>query len=278
MKINSYLIIFLAAFLTTSALTSAPLFEDQVVIVTGASRGIGKGIAKTFAQEGATVILVARNESDLQLVHQEITEQGGHALVLLADVGCSNAVQKVIDQTLSAFGHIDVLCHNAGIYPEVRLEDMTLEEWNRVIQVNLTSTFLMVNRCIPAMKSQRGGKIVITSSISGPITGLPGFSHYTASKGGVSGFIKTAAIELAKYNIQINSVEPGNILTEGLSELGKEYLTSMTRAIPANKLGTVEDIAHATLFLASHRADFITGQSLTVDGGQTLPESHFSEY
>ena len=106
-----------------------------------------------------------------------------------------------------------MLCHNAGIYPHARLENMTLEEWQKVIDVNMTGTFLAVKSCIPTMKSQGHGKIVITSSISGPQTALPGYSHYTASKGGVAGFIRTAAVELAKYKINVNAVEPGNIMT-----------------------------------------------------------------
>jgi 3-oxoacyl-[acyl-carrier protein] reductase len=184
----------------------------------------------------------------------------------------------VIQDTLARYGRIDVLCHNAGIYSQARLENMTLEQWQKVIDVNLTGTFLSVKACIPAMKAQGGGKIVITSSISGPQTALPGYSHYTASKGGVAGFIRTAAVELAKYKININAVEPGNIITEGFNELGEDHINNMVRAVPLGRLGTPEDVAHAMLFLASKEASYITGQSLIVDGGQTLPESHFSEY
>jgi 3-oxoacyl-[acyl-carrier protein] reductase len=187
-------------------------------------------------------------------------------------------MERMVKETFTQYGKIDILCHNAGIYPNVRLENMTLEEWQNVIDVNLTGTFLAVKGCIPLMKAQGGGKIVITSSISGPHTGLPGFSHYTASKGGVAGFIRTAAIELAKYKININAVEPGNIMTEGLDANGTEYINNMIRAIPLGRLGTPEDIAHAILFLASKEASYITGQNLIIDGGQTLPESHFAEF
>jgi 3-oxoacyl-[acyl-carrier protein] reductase len=128
------------------------------------------------------------------------------------------------------------------------------------------------------MKSHGGGKVVVISSISGPQTALPGFSHYTASKGGVDGFIRTAAVELAKYKININAVEPGNIITEGFNAQSSEHINNMLRAIPLGRLGSPEDIAYSVLFLASKEADYITGQSLIVDGGQTLPESHFSEY
>lgn len=253
-------------------------FSNQVVIVTGGSRGIGRGISKLFAEEGAEVVLVGRDEAQLNAVEASLRAEGGKAIYVQADVSQPKDMEKMIEKTLSRFGKIDVLCHNAGIYPPARLEKMTLEEWQKVIDVNLTGTFLAVKGCIPIMKKQGHGKIVITSSISGPRTGLPGYSHYTASKGGVAGFIKTAAVELAKYRININAVEPGNIMTEGFDAMGAEHINNMVRAIPMGRLGTPEDIGHAILFLASNEASYITGQSLIIDGGQTLPESHFQEY
>ncbi len=263
---------------STKESSSRHRFHDQVVIVTGASRGIGKGIAQLFAKEGAKLVLVGRDENALNLVTENLTKEGTQVLRVRADVSSSEDIQRVIEETLARYGRIDVLCHNAGIYPHSRLENMTLEQWQKVIDVNLTGTFLAVKACIPTMKAQGGGKIVITSSISGPQTALPGYSHYTASKGGVAGFIRTAAVELAKYKININAVEPGNIISEGLTELGEEHINNMVRAVPLGRLGTPEDVAHAMLFLASEEASYITGQSLIVDGGQTLPESHFSEY
>ena len=258
--------------------SSRQRFQDQVVIVTGASRGIGKGIAQLFANEGAKLVLIGRDESTLNLVTENLTKEGVQVLPVRADVSSPEDIERVIQDTLARYGRIDVLCHNAGIYPHTRLENMTLEEWQKVIDVNLTGTFLAVKACISTMKAQGGGKIVVTSSISGPQTALPGYSHYTASKGGVAGFIRTAAVELAKYKININAVEPGNIISEGFTELGEEHMNNMIRAVPLGRLGTPEDVAHAMLFLASDEASYITGQSLIVDGGQTLPESHFSEY
>lgn len=253
-------------------------FSNQVVIVTGASRGIGRGIAHLFAEEGAAVILVGRDEVQLKAVQASIQDRKGSALFVQADVSNPKDMERMVEEALSHYGRIDVLCHNAGIYPQARLERMTLEEWQMVIDVNLTGTFLAVKACIPAMKAQGHGKIVITSSISGPQTALPGYSHYTASKGGVAGFVRTAAVELAKYKINVNAVEPGNIMTEGLEATGSEHIHQMIRAIPLGRLGTPEDVAHAILFLSSEEASYITGQSLIIDGGQTLPESHFSEY
>lgn len=260
------------------AIENQTRFENKVVIVTGASKGIGKGIAKLFAKEKATVILVARNQTLLEEVEKEITLSGGKACCMQGDVSAPEDMEKIVFETVEQFGKVDVLCHNAGVYPVARLEDMSLEQWQSVIDINLTGTFLAVKACLPQMIEQGHGKIVITSSISGPRTGLPGVAHYTASKGGVNGFIKTAAIELAKYNINVNAVEPGNILTEGLEELGESHINSMLKAIPMGRIGKPEDIAGATLFLASEDADFITGQSIVVDGGQVLPESHYDEY
>ncbi len=212
-------------------------FQDQVVIVTGASRGIGKGIAQLFANEGAKLVLVGRDEAALAHVTENLSKEGALAISVLGDVSKPEDVERIIQETLNHYGRIDVLCHNAGIYPHARLENMTLEQWQKVIDVNLTGTFLAVKACIPAMKAQGGGKIVITSSISGPQTALPGYSHYTASKGGVAGFIRTAAVELAKYKININAVEPGNIITEGFNELGQEHINNMVRAVPLGPIG-----------------------------------------
>ena len=261
-----------------SALSLNSHTQPPVVLITGASKGIGKGIAKVFASEGYTVVLAARNTDDLAQVCTELRENGAQVYFHYCDVCNPEDARALVNYAIQNHGAIDILCHNAGIYPEERLETMDLSSWQRVIDVNLTGTFNMVKACLHTMKAQNRGKIVVTSSISGPVTGLPGLSHYTASKGGVEGFIKTAAIELAKYNIQINSVQPGNILTEGLAELGETYLSDMTRAIPAGTLGTPEDIGHAVFFLSSDRANFITGQSLVVDGGQVLPESHYGEF
>lgn len=253
-------------------------FQDKVVIVTGASRGIGRGIAELFSEAGANLVLIGRDESQLNVVKNALQNRGGKAICVQADVSHPQDMERMVNEALARFGRIDILCHNAGIFPHARLENMTLEEWQHVIDVNLTGTFLAVKACLPAMKAQRHGKIVITSSISGPQTALPGFSHYTASKGGVAGFIKTAAVELAKYNININGVEPGNIMTEGFAEAGEEHINNMIRAVPLGRLGTPKDIACAMMFLASEDASYITGQNLIVDGGQTLPESHFSPY
>jgi len=245
----------------------------KTAIVTGGSKGLGRGIAKVFAGEGANLLIVARNSSDGEDVVREITLNGGTASFLSADVSSKSDVQAIAKAAIDRYGTIDILVCNAGIFPSSNLEDMEEEEWDNVNAVNLKSVFLCVKECLPEMKKNETGRVLLTSSITGPITGYPGWAHYGATKAGMLGFMRTAAIELAGSNITINAVLPGNIMTEGLDDLGQDYLQSMIDAIPMGKLGTPEDVAHAMLFLSSEEANFITGQTLVVDGGQTLPES-----
>ncbi len=247
--------------------------QNKVAIITGASKGIGEGIAKVFAAEGANVVLASRTESDLKRVTNDINNSGGKASYVVTDVTQLSDMEKVAQKTLKDHGRIDILIHNAGIYPQVLIEDMSSEDWHHVMNTNLTSTFNAVKVCLPSMKKQNKGRIIFTSSISGPRVGLPGLSHYTASKAGMNGFMKTIAIELAKYNITVNAVEPGNIISEGFEEQSSERKKIMTSGIPLRRLGTPEEIAYAHLFLASDESQFMTGQSMIVDGGQVLPES-----
>jgi 3-oxoacyl-[acyl-carrier protein] reductase len=182
-------------------------------------------------------------------------------------------MEAMAKAALEAFGGIDVLCANAGIFPAAKLGEMTAADFDGVIGTNLKGLFLSVSACLPAMRAKRSGRIILTSSITGPITGYPGWSHYGASKAGQLGFMRTAAMELALDGITVNAVLPGNIVTEGLAALGDEYTKSMAASIPMRRLGSVEDIANAALFFATDEAGYITGQSLVIDGGQILPES-----
>jgi 3-oxoacyl-[acyl-carrier protein] reductase len=247
--------------------------EGRSVVVTGASKGIGKGIARVFAAEGARVLVVARNVGPAEATVDEIRRVGGKASALAADVSSWSDAQRIAAEATALFGGVDILCANAGVFPAAKLHELTPEAWDEVLGTNLKGTFLTIKACLPAMKAKGKGRIVLTSSITGPITGYPGWSHYGASKAGQLGFMHTAAIELAPHNITINAVMPGNIKTEGLDGMGAEYLDKMTASIPMKRLGSVEDIAYAALFFASDEAAFITGQTLVVDGGQVLPES-----
>ena len=243
------------------------------VIVTGASKGIGRGLAKRFAEAGCRVTVVARSAEAAKVVAEDIAVAGGAAIPVAADVSTEEGVAAMAAAALGHFGSIDVLCANAGIFPASKIGEMSVAEFDEVMGINLRGTFLSVRACLPELTKTGRGRIVLTSSITGPNTGFPGWSHYGASKAGQLGFMRTAAIEFAPLGITINAVLPGNIATEGLLSLGADYAASMAAAIPMKRLGSVEDIANAALFFATEEAGYITGQTLVVDGGQLLPES-----
>jgi 3-oxoacyl-[acyl-carrier protein] reductase len=243
------------------------------VIVTGGSKGIGKGIARVFAQAGAKVLVVSRTLVEAEATADEFKQAGGTAKGFAADISDPGGNQMMAEAAVAAFGGLDVLCANAGIFPQAKIEDLSAEDWDHVMSTNLKGTFLSVKACLPYLKKSNQPRIVITSSITGPVTGFPGWTHYGASKAAQLGFMRTACLEVSKYGITVNAVLPGNILTEGLIALGPDYEKSMAASIPLKKLGTVEDIGHAALFLASKEAGYITGQTIIVDGGQILPES-----
>ena len=247
--------------------------KGRSVIVTGSSKGIGRGIARRFAAVGCRVLVVARDPEAARAAAAEIETQGGVARAFAADVSRPSDTEAMAKAALDAFGGIDILCANAGIFPAAKLGQMTEADFDAVIGTNLKGVFLSVSACLPAMRAKHSGRIILTSSITGPVTGYPGWSHYGASKAGQLGFMRTAAMELALDGITVNAVLPGNIVTEGLAGLGDEYTKRMAASIPMRRLGSVEDIANAALFFASDEAGYITGQSLVIDGGQILPES-----
>lgn len=247
--------------------------ENKVVIVTGAAKGIGRGIAQVFADEGGRVAVVDLDEQAGQATAEAIQAAGGQAAFFPADQTRWEQVERMARAVADQWGRIDVLIANAGIFPSARIDDMSEADWDRVLNVNLKGMFFCVKAVLSYMRRQSAGRIVITSSITGPITGYPGWAHYGASKAGMLGFMRSAALELAKDNITINAVQPGNIMTEGLEGTGEEYLEVMRKSIPLGRLGDPKDIAYAMLFLASDEASYITGQTLVVDGGQILPES-----
>lgn len=252
------------------------MFESvrgRSVIVTGASRGIGKGIARVFARAGGRVLLVARHEAELERAAADLATEPGEVSTFAADVTDPSAHERIAAAAAERHGGVDVLCSNAGIFPSAPLEELTPAQIDEVLAVNLKGTMFAVQACLPHMDRAGRGRIVLTSSITGPLTGYPGWSHYGASKAAQLGFMRTAALELAPRNITVNAVLPGNIQTEGIDEMGEDYIRSMARTIPLGRLGSVEDIGHAALFLAGDEAAYITGQTLVVDGGQILPES-----
>src|SRR6201989_1548450 len=223
----------------------------RAVVVTGGTRGIGKGIASVFARNGAKVLITGRDAEaartaveDLQAAAAAVGEPGEGSYVL-ADVSRPEDSRRVAAIAQERLGGVDVLCANAGIFPDGRLEALTEDDLDQVFAVNLKGTVLSVQACLPLLRASGRGRVILTSSITGPITGYAGWTHYGASKAGQLGFMRTAAIELAPDRITVNAVLPGNIVTEGLLELGEEYYRPMIDAIPLRRLGAVEDIGHA---------------------------------
>lgn len=249
--------------------------EGRSVIVTGGSRGIGKGIAAVFARAGANVLITGRDAGVAEQAVDELARLGGSGAVsyILGDISTADACARMAEAAEHRHGGIDVLCANAGIFPDVKLADMSEADLDRVLDTNVKGTVLAVQACVPALARSGRGRVVLTSSITGPVTGYPGWSHYGASKAAQLGFMRTAAIELAPMGITVNAVLPGNVATEGLAELGEEYRVAMESSVPLGRLGEVEEIGYAALFFATDEAGYITGQALMIDGGQVLPES-----
>eukprot|EP00322_Chrysochromulina_rotalis_P002857 CAMPEP_0115837932 /NCGR_PEP_ID=MMETSP0287-20121206/5471_1 /TAXON_ID=412157 /ORGANISM="Chrysochromulina rotalis, Strain UIO044" /LENGTH=298 /DNA_ID=CAMNT_0003291449 /DNA_START=2 /DNA_END=898 /DNA_ORIENTATION=+ len=245
----------------------------RTVIVTGSSKGIGKGIAAVFAEAGANVLVMSRHLDEAEAVANEIISRGGAAHAFAGNVAIEEDVVRMVDTAVDVFGGIDVVCANAGIIPDGLMRSLSESDWDQTFDINVKGTFLTVKHALPHLKRSPFGRVVITSSITGPITGFPGWSHYGASKAAQLGFMRSAAVELAASRVTINAVLPGNIATEGLAALGEQFLDGVRHAIPLGQLGTVRDIGYACLYLASKEAAFVTGTTLVVDGGQTVPES-----
>lgn len=252
-----------------------PGVEGRVAIVTGAGSGIGSAMAKGLATKGARVVVADLDDKAGEAFARELADAGCTAMFHHLDVTADESCRQLAENVLTRFGAIEILCANAGIYPPVPLAEMTEAHWDRVHDVNLKGMFFSVKACLGAMRERRYGRIVLTSSITGPLTGIHGLAHYGSSKAGVLGFMRTAALELAPDAITINAVMPGNVLTPGYaaSGLDEEYIRATEGYIPLGRLGQPEDIANAAVFLASEETGYITGQTIVVDGGQVLPET-----
>lgn len=247
--------------------------DGKAAIVTGAGRGIGKGIAQVFAREDARVLVVNRSAEAGEQTVEEIKSAGGEASFFQADVRSKADMEGMAAACIERYGAIDVLCLNAGVFPTALVADLTEEMWDEVIDTNLKGVFFGCQACIPQMKKQNAGRIVVVSSITGPNVGWPSLCHYMASKGGVNAFVKGLALELAKYGVTVNAVSPGTIMTQGLQGLAPDALDKIRSVIPAGYIGEPEDIAYALLYFASDQARYVTGQALVLDGGQILPEN-----
>ncbi len=248
--------------------------DGRVAIVTGSGQGIGEGIAKVFAQSGAKVVVATRTAENGQQTVDDINSAGGQAMLVQCDVGQRSEIEKLVAATIKHWGRLDIAIHNAAIFPMHSVADMPDDVLDQTLAVNMKAGFWLTQESLPHFRKQGGGRIILTSSVTGPTVAMPGTSNYAASKGGMNAFIRTAALELARENITINGVEPGYIMTQAMGILADEdELKEMASLIPKGEIGKPEDIAYTMLFLASDEASYITGQTIIVDGGSTLPES-----
>jgi len=246
----------------------------KVAIVTGAGQGIGEGIAHVFAREGAAVVIATRTAQNGQAVADAITRAGGQAALIQTDVADLDQIEAMVAQSVERFGGLDIMVHNAAAFGGDSVAEHGLDTLDHILNVNLRAAFSLSRAAIPHLRARGGGRLLFTSSVTGPRVVMPGSAAYGASKGGLNAFIRTAALELAAERITVNGVEPGYILTQAMALLSdEEGLRKMAHYIPAGHLGTPDDIAHAMLFLASDEAGYVTGQTILVDGGSTLPES-----
>lgn len=242
----------------------------KTALIIGMAQGIGKGIAVRFAEEGANLVLADWEEAAGRKTADELGAQFIHT-----DISKMAEAEAAVGLALAKFGRLDIIVQNAGIYPWQLIEDTSSDDWDRVMGVNLRGSFHAAKAALKPMRAQGYGRILFTSSITGPHVTSPGHGHYSATKAGINGFIRSAALEFSGFGITVNGVEPGNIMTEGMQEhRGDAHIASMVAAIPLGRLGSVRDVANAFLFLASDEASYITGTTIVVDGGQLLPEGN----
>ncbi|MCT6923514.1 3-oxoacyl-[acyl-carrier-protein] reductase [Metasolibacillus sp.] len=244
--------------------------QNKTAVVTGASRGIGQAIALELAKQGAKVVVnYSGSEARAQQVVEQIQAAGGEAIAVQANVADSESVAQLMNKALETFGSIDILVNNAGITRDNLLMRMKEDEWDDVMNTNLKGVFLCTKAVTRQMMKQRSGRIINISSIVG-VSGNAGQANYVAAKAGVIGLTKTTAKELASRNILVNAIAPGFITTDMTDELSEELKQAMLAQIPLAKLGQPEDIAKTVVFFASDAANYITGQTLHVDGGMVM--------
>lgn len=243
------------------------MLKGKVAIVTGSRRGIGYGIVLALAKEGCNVVVADIDLKDCENVVKEVERLGVKGLAVKCDVSSKKDIDDMFAKTINKFGKLDILVNNAGIYPFISFTDMTEKDWDKVLDINLKSIFFTSQAAAKIMKP--GSKIVSISSIAS-LVGFKGLVHYCASKGGINGFTRALALELADKKINVNAIAPGAIETPGASQGMSEEAKKQTIAvIPWARMGLPEDIANAVVFLSSDKSDYITGQVLVVDGGWT---------
>jgi 3-oxoacyl-[acyl-carrier protein] reductase len=243
--------------------------KSKIAIVTGAGHGIGGEIALTLARDGAEVVVTDVTEAIFE-VGKQIEALGSKALPIKCDVTELEQAQEVEEKVAGKYERIDILVNNAGIYPQKAFLDMTADDWNKVLRINLNGAFHCTKAVLPKMVKQKYGKIVNIASIAGPVVAFPNLVHYAASKAAIAGFTKSLALEMAQYGINVNAVAPGPI-DVGEMAADSEVYQQTVRTIPVGRMGRPADIAKLVAFLVSDEASFITGQCIIADGGYTLP-------
>jgi len=246
----------------------------KVAVITGASQGIGAAIARVFAAAGARIVVADIAVEKGEDTVKGIIASGGEAIFLEADISRRRRVKKLLRETVEHFGRLDIVVHNAASFLVSPIEHMEAGHLEASLSVILKPAFWLAQDSLPHFRKQCGGKLLFTSSVTGPTVVTPGVSNYAAAKAGINGFIRAAAVELAGENITVNGVEPGFIRTDAMDILAdEEGLKRLESYIPQKHLGEPEDIANAMLFLASDEASYVTGQTIVVDGGNSLVES-----
>ncbi len=243
--------------------------KDKVAIVTGASRGIGEAIARKFCQEGASVMLCSRSAESVATIAESLSDESGNAKSAQADIANKADVEALVDLTLKEFDRVDILVNNAGITRDTLFMRMKDEDWDAVLQTNLTGTAYCMRAVIRSMMRQRSGRIINISSVVG-VAGNAGQANYAASKAGIIGLTKSVAKEAGSRGITVNAITPGFITTDMTEKISEVDQQKMLEMIPAGSFGTPEDVAETALFLASDAARYITGQAIQVDGGMFM--------
>lgn len=243
------------------------LFSGEVAIITGAAQGIGRAIAEEFCREGAKVIIFDLNDEKGKAVEAEINKSGGEAKYIRCDVSKVKEIEKAFKDAADTFGTVNIIVNNAGILHATAVEDITEEEWDRMMAINLKSVFFMAQKALPFFKKNGGGKIVNISSLAGRMGGYANGLGYSATKAGIIGLTYGLARRLAGYNINVNAIAPGTTETDILKAFSAEKIQELRNSVPIKRLGKPEDIANTAVFLASSKASFITGAVLDVNGG-----------
>jgi 3-oxoacyl-[acyl-carrier protein] reductase len=248
-------------------------FSGQAAVITGGASGIGKAIAQTFAAHGAAILIADINKAGAAQTAKEIKDAGGRAEAMHCDLADPATPGQIIAFAAGCFGRVDMVVHNAAYFPLTPFEAIDHALLAKTFAINVSAAFGLLQSALPYFKVRGAGRMLVTSSVTGPRVAYPGLAHYAASKAAVNGFIRAAALEVAPYGVTVNGVEPGMIRTPAQANLGGDDVTAaLCRGIPLGRLGEADDIAAAMLFLASNGASYITGQTIIVDGGALLPE------